>query len=170
MVKFYDLILRNRAIGMIQAGMSQSQVAKTSASLSEQCRDGGSILRPTGPWPRSGRPTSLSMVAKLVMKKAVGKRSQSATKLAQRLSRKGHPVSDRYIRRFWKNGSKIMGLKDYKIRTRPKLTEKQVSDRIKFWKGSNASVCHSPAVVPRQPPALLGERGVVRKQSRLKFH
>ena len=28
MVKYYDLSRRNRAIGMIQAGMSQSQVAK----------------------------------------------------------------------------------------------------------------------------------------------
>ena len=134
MVKYYDLSLRNRAIGMIEAGMSQSQVArKVSAHLRtvqrwwKQFKTHGTVADR----PRSGRPTSLSMVAKLVMKKAVGKRIQSATKLAQRLTRKGHSVSDRSIRRFWK---KEMGLKAYKIRTRPKLTEKQVSDRIKFCK------------------------------------
>ena len=119
---------------MIQAGMSQSQVAKNVSAPLRTVQRWWKRFKTHGTVadrPRSGRPTSLSMVAKLVMKKAVGKRNQSATKLAQRLSRKGHPVSDRSIRRFWK---KEMGLKAYKIRTRPKLTEKQVSDRIKFCK------------------------------------
>ena len=37
MVKYYNLGLKNRTIGMIQAIMSQSQVAKTLAPLSEPC-------------------------------------------------------------------------------------------------------------------------------------
>ena len=66
---------------------------------------------------------------KIVLKKAVGKRSQSATKVARRLSRKGYPVSDRTARRYWQ---KTLGLKAYKIRVRPKLTEKQRDHRVKF--------------------------------------
>ena len=68
-------------------------------------------------------------MAKIVLRKAVGKRNQSATKVAQRLTRKGYPVSDRTVRHYWK---KTLGLRIYKIRVRPKLTEKQRVHRVKF--------------------------------------
>ena len=90
-------------MGIIQAGMSQVRSPKTLAPLSELCRSGGINFRPTGPWlmgRRFGRPASFSVVAKLVMKKAVGKKGQWVTKLAQQLGRKGNPVYDRSIRHF----------------------------------------------------------------------
>ena len=77
MAKYYDVGLRNRAIGIVQAGMPLSQVAKKV----------GAPLRIVQGWwkhfktyetlddtPRFGRPTSLSKVAKLVMRKAVGRK------------------------------------------------------------------------------------------------
>ena len=65
------------------------------------------------------------------MKKAAGKSGQSARKLAKRLTCKNHPVSETTVRRSWKN---TLGLKAYKIRVRPKLTEKQQAHRLKFCK------------------------------------
>ena len=105
MVKYNDVSFRKRIIGMIQAGMSQSQVAKNVGApfrtVQREWKHLKTDMTETDR-PRSGCPTSRSMVVKLVMKRAVRKRNQSATKLAQRLSRKRHPVSDRSIRRFWK--------------------------------------------------------------------
>lgn len=133
-VNNFDIGVRNRAIGMIQAGMSQRDVAlKVRASVRavqrwwQKFKAVGSVADR----PRSGRPSSICTVAKIVLKKAVRKRGQSATKVAQRLTRKGYPVSDRTVRRYWKN---TLGLKAYKMRVRPKLTEKQRAHRIKFCK------------------------------------
>ena len=133
-VKNFYLGVRNQAIGMLRAGMSQRDVA----------REVGASIRAVQRWwqkfltvgsvadkPRSGRPSSVSTVAKIILKKAVGKRGQSATQVAQRLSRKGYPVSNRTVRRYWKE---ILGLKAYKTRVRPKLTEKQRKHRLKFCK------------------------------------
>ena len=72
---------------MVQAGMSQSQVAKNVGAPLRTVQRLGNHFKSYGTVddrPRSGRPTRLSKVAQLVMNKAVGISGQSATKLAQR--------------------------------------------------------------------------------------
>ena len=89
-------LVRSRAIGMLQGGMAQGAVA----------RETGLSRRTINKWwriffkgekltdkPRSGRPSRLNRMAKIVCAKAEGKRGQSVRKLAKRLTRKGHAIS-----------------------------------------------------------------------------
>ena len=133
-VKQYSLEARSRAIGMLQAGKTQRDVAShfgvpvlTIKRWWKKFKEAGSVADR----PRSGRPSSISTVAKIVMKKAAGKSGHSARKLSKQLTRKKYPVSERTVRRYWRN---TLGLKAYKIRVRPKLTEKQRAQRLQFCK------------------------------------
>ena len=53
--------------------------------------------------PRSGRPSTVSRVAKIVSSKAADKRDQSAWKLATRLSRKGCQLSKKTVQKYTKH-------------------------------------------------------------------
>ena len=68
-------------------------------------------------------------MVKVVLKRAVGKWSQSATKVAQQLAHKGYPVSDRTAQRCWK---KILGRRAYEFASGQKLMEKQRVNCINF--------------------------------------
>ena len=46
----------------------------------------------------------------------------------------------------------------------------EAESHLRAGRGSSASLCHSPTVVPRQSAELLGEGGVPREQSRPKSH
>ncbi|XP_043230950.1 uncharacterized protein LOC122386132 [Amphibalanus amphitrite] len=116
-VKQYSLEARSRAIGMLQAGKTQKDVAShfgvpvlTIKRWWKKFKEAGSVA--DRPW--SGRPSSISTVAKIVMKKAAGKSDHSARKLSKQLTRKKYPVSKRTVRRYWRN---TLGLKAYKIRS-----------------------------------------------------
>lgn len=133
-VKNFDLGERNQAIGMLQAGMTQRAVADrfgTSARTVRRWWQKFTAAGSVADRPRSGRPSTISTVTKIVLKKAAGKRGQSATNVAKRLTRKGYPISDRTVRRYWK---RTLGLKAYKMCVRPKLTKKQRDHRVKFCK------------------------------------
>ena len=123
-VKNFNLGVRNRAVGIIQAGMSQRDVALEVGASVRAVQHWWQKIKPVGSAAdrlRSGHPSSISNVAKIVLKKAVGKRSQSATKVAQRITRKGYSFSDKTVRRYWK---KTLGFRVHEIRARPKLAEK----------------------------------------------
>ena len=131
-VRNYSLEERSRAIGMLQAGMTQKGVAAqvgVPVLTIQRWWKTFSTVKSVADKPRSGRPSAISTVAKIVMKKTAGKTRQSARKLAKRLTEKGHLVSDRTVRRYW---TSTLGLKAYKIRVRPKLTEKQKAHRLRF--------------------------------------
>lgn len=48
-VKDYGIAVRSRAIGMLEAGESQRNVANTLALVNEQCVDGGAHTNPKNP-------------------------------------------------------------------------------------------------------------------------
>ena len=95
--------LRSRAAGMVEAGMSQTDVAqklgisrRTVNKWWRRVSEG----EPMSDKPRSGRPPRISRVAKIVCAKAAGKRGQSVRKLAKRLTRKGHGLSKPAVHRY----------------------------------------------------------------------
>ena len=107
-------ILRFKAITMLEAGFTQKKVA----------RQLGKTLKTVNNWwrrskrgkslddkPRSGRLSSITRVAKIIISKSVGKRHQSTRKLAKRLTALGHQTSKTAVHRYLKEN---LGLKSYK--------------------------------------------------------
>ena len=100
-VKQYGLETCNRAIGMLQAGKWQRDAASHCGpsphhqTLVEGVGVGSVANRP---WPV--RPSSISTVGRIVMKKAAGKSDHAARKLSKRLTRKNCPVSEKADRRY----------------------------------------------------------------------
>ena len=70
--------------------------------------------------PRSGRPTRLSRVPKIIIRKSLGKRWQSTRKLACIVSKNSQRVSKDTILRYLRN---TIGAKPYKRPSQPKLSE-----------------------------------------------
>ena len=126
--------LRYRAIGMIEGGMTQRQVAKSlkvglrSIARWWKSHKSGQSLHDK---PRSGRPEKIHHVAKQVISLSIGKRGQSTRKLARRLTSKGYSVSRETVRRHLKNE---INLKAYRRPRKPRLTEKMKKARIEFAK------------------------------------
>ena len=87
-----------RGIGMLQAGRRQRDAASHwgpnphNQTLLEAVEVGSVADRPL-----PGRPSSISTVAKIVMKKGAGKSGHSARKLPKRLTRKSYPVSEKAV-------------------------------------------------------------------------
>ena len=131
-VKNYGLEVLSHAVSMPQAGMTQRDVALhvgvpvlTIKRWWKKFNNEGSVANR----PRSGRTSTISTVVKIMMEKAAGKSCQSARKLTKWLTQKSHQVSEGAVLRYWTD---ILGLKAYKIRVRPKLTEKQEAHRLRF--------------------------------------
>ena len=106
-VQKQKIALRARGVGMLEAGFTERQVAKTLNvgrstvhRWSAKYKSGKSLEDA----PRSGRPSKLHRVAKIVIAKAVGKRRQSTRKLARRLTAKGYPISKDAVHRHMKIG------------------------------------------------------------------
>ena len=127
-------LLRASAIGMLEAGKSQGEVARTL----------GKTTRTINNWwkrhklnvslqdkPRSGRPSSIKRVAKIVISKSLGKRRQSTRNIAKRLTAQGNPTSKTAIHRYLKNTLKV---RSYKRPQCPRLSQKQKIHRLKFCK------------------------------------
>lgn len=123
---------RARAIGMIEAGRTQGEVAKC-MSLSRRTVNkwwrrfvtGQSL----GDRPRSGRPSKVSRVAKIVCAKAANKRGQSVRKISSKLTRKGYKISKTTVQRCM---TLSLGLKAYRRAQKPKLSKKQQKKRVEF--------------------------------------
>ena len=124
--------LRWRAIGLRTAGKTCREIAKELnvhfATVSRWCKkfDTGESLEDK---PRSGRPTVLDRVSKIVLAKSLTKKRQSTRKLSKRLSNHGHQVSHMTIQRYL---SKNLGAHAYRRTKIPKLTEEHVKKRLKF--------------------------------------
>ena len=125
---------RARAIGMIEAGRNQREVAEclsiTRRTVNKWWRRfvQGQSLKDR---PRPGRPSNVSRVAKIVCAKAVNKRGQSVRKLSNKLSRKGYRISKTTVQRYMKQS---LGLKAYRRPQQPKISEKQQKKRVEFCK------------------------------------
>ena len=130
---------RLRAIGMLESGISQKQIAqtlgvtvKTVWNWKTKILSGKSMADK----PRSGRPTRLSRVPKIIIRKSLGKRWQFTRKLACIVSKNSQRVSKDTIHRYLRN---TIGAKPYKRPSQPKLSEKQKEQRLqyclshKFW-------------------------------------
>ena len=126
-------LLRARAIGMLEAGKSQGEVARTL----------GKTTRTINNWwkrhklnvslqdnPRSVRPSSIKRVAKIVISKYLGKRRQSTRNIAKRLTAQGHPTSKTAIHGYLKNTLKVRSFK----RPQCPRSQKQKIHRLKFCK------------------------------------
>ena len=119
---------------MLEAGKPHGDVAKalgkTTRTISNWWRRHKSGLSLEDK-PRSGRPSSLKRVAKIIISKSVGKRHKSTRKLARRITNKGCPTSKTAIHRYLTHN---LGLRSYKRPHIPRLSEKPKIQRIKFCK------------------------------------
>ena len=95
-------VVRVKAIAMLEAWITQKYVArrlwktiKTVNNWWRRNKRGESLIDK----PRSGRPSSLTRVAKIVISKSVGKRHQSTRKLTKRLTIRGHMSSKTVVHR-----------------------------------------------------------------------
>lgn len=132
MVKEHSLSTRYRAVGMVNGGMTQGQVAeelgvgvRTIKRWMARDRQGEALENRKG----RGRKTSISRVAKIVLAKSVLKRHQSTRKLARKLTGKHHPVSKSTVQRYLKQ---CLHLKPLKPHRQPKLTAAQKRRRLEF--------------------------------------
>lgn len=119
---------------MIEGGQTKKDVAKT---LNVSVRtvkywwakyNAGESLEDR---PRSGRPSVVGRVPKIIITKSIGKRRQSTGKLAKKLTKHGYPMHGTTV---WRHMRKTLKLRPYKIRKVPKLTEKQKEARVEFAK------------------------------------
>ena len=118
---------------MLEAGITQKNVAK---------RLGKTINTVNNWWrrnkrgeslddkPRSGRPSSLTRAAKIIISKSIRK-NKSTRKLTKRLKARGHQTLKTAVHRYLKEN---LGLKSYKRPRIPRLTKKQRVHRLKFCK------------------------------------
>lgn len=134
MVKEHPLSTRYRAVGMINGGMTQAQVARdlgvgvaTIRRWQTRDRQGETMENRTG----RGRKSAMSRVAKIVVAKSAFKRQHSTRKLAQKLTAKNHPVSKSAVHRYLKT---CLQLKPLKLKLQPRLTEDQKRRRLEFAK------------------------------------
>ena len=119
---------------MIIGGMKQKDVA---SSLEKPLRtvqrwwsryNRGKTLQHV---PGAGRPSKISREAKIVIAKSLGKIRQSTRKLAKRITQKGHDISKSTVHRYLRKSVGATAFKRPKI---PKLTQKQIENRLKFCK------------------------------------
>lgn len=126
--------VRLRAIGLLESGVAQRNVAerfgvnRTTLFRWWRRHCAGKSL---ADMKRSGRPSTVHKVAKIVCAKAEGKRGQSVRKLAMRLTRKGYPMSKSGVHRFM---TETKQFKSYKRQKQPKISEKQKVARLAFCK------------------------------------
>ncbi|XP_043229039.1 uncharacterized protein LOC122385098 [Amphibalanus amphitrite] len=141
MAKEYPLSTRYRAVGMVNGGTPQVQVAKelrieprTLRRWMALDRKGEALENRAG----RGRKTAMSRVAKIVVAKSVTKRHQSTRKLARKLSAKNHPASKSAVHRYLRQ---CLRLKPLKPRVEPKLhgsTATKTNDRV--WAQNSSEV------------------------------
>lgn len=132
MAKEYDIEVRSKAVGMLMAGKAQKEVAEELGVNIRTLKRWWALHKAgksLGNKPGRGRKSTVSKIAKIVIAKSVGKRRQSARKLAKRLTRHGYPISRSTVNRYLKEN---LGLIPYKPQIQPKLTKQQMKNRLKF--------------------------------------
>ncbi|KAI6661742.1 Transposase-like [Oopsacas minuta] len=131
-VRDHGILLRSRAMGMLDAGLTQKKVAQDlNVSISSVKRwsslykKGSSLVTK----PRSGRPPILKRADKIVISKSLGKCRQSTRKLAQRLKNRGNPVSHMCV---YRHLTESVGVRSFKRQEIPRLSQKNIQDRLNF--------------------------------------
>ena len=131
-VRNTTLEVRNRAVGMLQGGITQINVAKEVGKSIRTIKrwwlkqkSGGNLEHRPG----AGRRKKLSRVSKIVIAKSLGKRRQSTRSLARKITAMGNAVSKDTIHRHLT--TKVRA-KAYKRPKQPKLSELQKENRLKF--------------------------------------
>ena len=131
-VKIRPSDVRNRAVGMLQAGITQVNVAtefgKSIRTIKRwwlKQKRGESLEHRQG----AGRPKSLCRASKIAIAKSLGKRRQSTRSLARRITASGNPVSKDTIHRHL---TSVVKANPYKRAKQPKLSEFQIANRLKF--------------------------------------
>ena len=124
--------LRSRSIGMIEAGMTQKSAAtacgmnlRTVERWWQRHRHGCSLQDK----PRSGRPSALTAVAKIVIRKSLDRRGFSTRKLSSKLSAKGYPVSHTTVNTYLRQKLHAKPFRRPKI---PHLTPSMKEKRLLF--------------------------------------
>ena len=107
--------VRERAIGMIEAGSTEKTVANTLGVTIRTVRNwctrhrAGYFLDEK---PRSGRPTKLSRVPKIIIRKSIGKRYNSTRNLAKYISSRTVSVSKDTIHGYLRDTIERKPIKD----------------------------------------------------------
>ena len=112
MVKEHPLSSRNRAIGMLEAGLTQKKCAKIiGADISTVrrwwCRykKGESLQNKGGRGPKS----SIPRVVKIILAKSISKRNQSTRKLAKRITASGFPITHGTVHSYLRKNLHVKG-------------------------------------------------------------
>ncbi|KAI6647013.1 hypothetical protein LOD99_9012 [Oopsacas minuta] len=124
-VKDHGLEIRNQAIGMLNTGMTQKDVAiKLQVSLRSikrwWCKQKARKISKTVAHP--GRNSSVQKAAKIIISKSLGKRYKSTRKLADIVTSRDYLISHSTVHRYLLDNT---GAKSYKRTKRPRLTEKK---------------------------------------------
>ena len=123
---------RGRAVGMLEAGLSQKKVAQQMGVAVRTVRRWWTQFQATGDLKKgksTGRPPVLRRIQKIVIAKSVGKKRQSLRKLSTKFKAMGLKGCKTTIHSYMR---KKLGMKAYKIQKVPKLTEKHIFDRKLF--------------------------------------
>ena len=131
-VRDHGLEIRNQAIGMLNTGITQKHVAtKLQVSLRsiERWWRKQKLGKSQKTESRPGRNSSIQKAAKIIISKSIGKRNKSTRKLAEKMSRRGYPLSHSIVHRYHRDN---IGTKSYKRPKRPLLTERMKENRFKF--------------------------------------
>ena len=131
-VNDHGIELRNKAIGMLKAGLTLKKVSESlNVSIrSVQRWSRREKLRQTlGTLPRSGRPKILSRVPKIIISKTLCKRSKSTRSIARNLVSSGYPASHSTVYRYLRHSINVY---PYKRQCIPRLAEKMKQNRLNF--------------------------------------
>ena len=131
-VKIRPSDVRNRPVGMLQAGITQVNVATKF----------GKFIRTIKRWwlkqkrgeslehrQSAGRPKWLSRASKIAIANSLGKRRQSTRSLDRRITVSGNPISKDTIHRHL---TRVVKANPYKWVKQHKLSEFQIASRLKF--------------------------------------
>ncbi|KAI6656054.1 hypothetical protein LOD99_1788 [Oopsacas minuta] len=124
--------LCSKAIGMLEGGITQKEVATSLNVGVRSVRDGGvntnavRLWRLSLIWKASNFETGIT---NRVIKKSLGKRRQSTRKLSRRLSIRGNPISHMTIQRHL---AQKLDARPYKPPKWPRVTQKIKENRSKF--------------------------------------
>ena len=134
MVREVSFEARAKAVGHLEAGWSQKEVAdkfgvttRTIRKWLTKKKNGESLANKPG----RGRKPQLDRVSKIVIGKSLQKRGYSTRKLARKLSANGHPVSKSTVHKYLRETVHVI---PYKPQVQPRLTDQQKKNRLLFCK------------------------------------
>ena len=102
-VRDHGLELRTQAIGMLNAGMTQKDVAlklRVSLRSIERWWNKEKLGESQKTKSRPGRNSTVKKAAKIMISKSLGKRGKSTRKLARIVSNRGYPISHSTVYRY----------------------------------------------------------------------